>query len=150
MAKVITFGEIMLRLATPGYLRFNQAKQFEATFGGGEANVGCDIQHEAGLTHTGTGTNDNKVALTHLNKHTVKRREARLRACYSTFGFCEILNIVINVLKNVANVAELLGIVVMRNIENLLFRAVYQRSDIGFIIRLVVYAVTNAYNSAKS
>ena len=33
MAKVITFGEIMLRLATPGYLRFNQAKQFEATFG---------------------------------------------------------------------------------------------------------------------
>ena len=34
MAKVITFGEIMLRLATPGYLRFNQAKQFEATFGG--------------------------------------------------------------------------------------------------------------------
>ena len=37
MAKVITFGEIMLRLSTPGYLRFSQAKQFEATFGGGEA-----------------------------------------------------------------------------------------------------------------
>ena len=33
MAKVITFGEIMLRLATPGYLRFSQTKQFEATFG---------------------------------------------------------------------------------------------------------------------
>ena len=39
MAKVITFGEIMLRLSTPGYLRFSQARQFEATFGGGEANV---------------------------------------------------------------------------------------------------------------
>ena len=36
--KVVTFGEIMLRLATPGYLRFSQAKEFSATFGGGEAN----------------------------------------------------------------------------------------------------------------
>lgn len=33
--KVITFGEIMLRLATPDYLRFCQANQFNATFGGG-------------------------------------------------------------------------------------------------------------------
>ena len=43
MAKVITFGEIMLRLATPGYLRFSQARQFEATFGGGEANVAVSL-----------------------------------------------------------------------------------------------------------
>ena len=43
MAKVITFGEIMLRLSTPGYLRFNQARQFEATFGGGEANVAVSL-----------------------------------------------------------------------------------------------------------
>ena len=43
MPKVITFGEIMLRLATPGYLRFSQAKQFEATFGGGEANVAVSL-----------------------------------------------------------------------------------------------------------
>ena len=34
--KVITFGEIMLRLATPDYLRFCQANQFNATFGGGK------------------------------------------------------------------------------------------------------------------
>ena len=33
----------MLRLATPGYLRFSQAKQFEATFGGGEANVAVSL-----------------------------------------------------------------------------------------------------------
>jgi len=39
----ITFGEIMLRLATPGYLRFSQARQFEATFGGGEANVAVSL-----------------------------------------------------------------------------------------------------------
>jgi 2-dehydro-3-deoxygluconokinase len=39
MTKVVTFGEIMLRLATPGFSRFVQANQFEATYGGGEANV---------------------------------------------------------------------------------------------------------------
>ena len=41
--KVITFGEIMLRLAPPGYLRFNQATEFTATFGGGEANVAVSL-----------------------------------------------------------------------------------------------------------
>ncbi len=41
--KVVTFGEIMLRLATPGYLRFSQAKEFTATFGGGEANVAVSL-----------------------------------------------------------------------------------------------------------
>src|SRR5882724_8002305 len=35
----VTFGEIMLRLAPPGYERFLQSPQFVATFGGGEANV---------------------------------------------------------------------------------------------------------------
>src|ERR1022692_754221 len=35
----VTFGEIMLRLAPPGFERFLQSPQFVATFGGGEANV---------------------------------------------------------------------------------------------------------------
>lgn len=43
MKKIITFGEIMLRLATPGYLRFAQANNLEATFGGGEANVAVSL-----------------------------------------------------------------------------------------------------------
>ena len=43
MAKVITFGEIMLRLSTPGYLRFSQTTQYDATFGGGEANVAVSL-----------------------------------------------------------------------------------------------------------
>ncbi len=43
MPRVITFGEIMLRLSTPGYLRFGQARQFDATFGGGEANVAVSL-----------------------------------------------------------------------------------------------------------
>jgi 2-dehydro-3-deoxygluconokinase len=37
--RIVTFGEIMLRLAPPGFERFLQSPQFCATFGGGEANV---------------------------------------------------------------------------------------------------------------
>ena len=41
--KVITFGELMLRLAPEGYLRFVQAEKFQATMGGAEANVAVDL-----------------------------------------------------------------------------------------------------------
>jgi len=41
--KVVTFGEIMMRLATPGRLRFGQAKELELTYGGGEANVAVSL-----------------------------------------------------------------------------------------------------------
>jgi len=41
--KVITFGELMLRLAPQGYTRFVQADSFGATYGGGEANVAVSL-----------------------------------------------------------------------------------------------------------
>ena len=41
--KVITFGELMLRLAPEGYYRFVQADKFGATYGGGEANVAVSL-----------------------------------------------------------------------------------------------------------
>ena len=41
--KVITFGELMLRLAPEGYYRFVQADTYGATFGGGEANVAVSL-----------------------------------------------------------------------------------------------------------
>ncbi len=41
--KIITFGEIMLRLAAPNHLRFHQATEFEASFGGGESNVAVSL-----------------------------------------------------------------------------------------------------------
>ena len=41
--KVVTFGEIMLRLKSPGFERFLQTPLFEATFGGGEANVAVSL-----------------------------------------------------------------------------------------------------------
>ena len=43
MPKIITFGEIMLRLSTPGYLRFGQADSLNVNFGGGEANVAVSL-----------------------------------------------------------------------------------------------------------
>lgn len=41
--RIVTFGEIMLRLATPGFERFSQTRQYNATFGGGEANVAVSL-----------------------------------------------------------------------------------------------------------
>lgn len=43
MQKVIAFGEIMIRLATPGYQRFIQSDHFNVSFGGGEANVAISL-----------------------------------------------------------------------------------------------------------
>ncbi len=43
MKKIVTFGEIMLRLAPAGYGRFVQADSFEAVYGGGEANVAVSL-----------------------------------------------------------------------------------------------------------
>lgn len=43
MKKVVTFGEIMLRLSTPGYQRFVQSDKFNVSYGGGEANVAVSL-----------------------------------------------------------------------------------------------------------
>lgn len=41
--KIVTMGEIMLRLSTPGYLKFEQANSFDVVYGGGEANVAVSV-----------------------------------------------------------------------------------------------------------
>ncbi len=43
MKKVVTFGEIMLRLAPQGFLRFSQATEFDVVYGGGESNVAVSL-----------------------------------------------------------------------------------------------------------
>ncbi|MBC7315761.1 MAG: sugar kinase [Chloroflexi bacterium] len=43
MARVVTFGEIMMRLSPPGFLRFSQARSFNVVYGGGEANVAVSL-----------------------------------------------------------------------------------------------------------
>ena len=43
MKRVVTFGEIMMRLSPPGFLRFGQARSFDVVYGGGEANVAVSL-----------------------------------------------------------------------------------------------------------
>lgn len=43
MKKIVTFGEIMLRLTPPGFRRFSQASSFEVIYGGGESNVAVSL-----------------------------------------------------------------------------------------------------------
>ena len=43
MGKVVTFGEIMLRLAPQGFLRFSQVNNFDVVYGGGESNVAVSL-----------------------------------------------------------------------------------------------------------
>ncbi len=50
MAKIVTFGEIMMRLAPPGFQRLIQSTQLDVTYAGGEANVAVSLAafgHEA-------------------------------------------------------------------------------------------------------
>ena len=75
MKKVVTFGEIMLRLATPGYLRFSQANEFTATFGGGEANVAVSLANYGLEAEFVTRLPKNDIAqacVMNLHKHGVK------------------------------------------------------------------------------
>ena len=62
MPRIITFGEIMLRLSTPGHLRFSQARQFDATFGGGEANVAVSLANYGMDVQFVTRFPDNDIA----------------------------------------------------------------------------------------
>lgn len=45
MTRVVTFGEIMLRLSPPEKLRFSQARSFDVIYGGGESNVAVSLAH---------------------------------------------------------------------------------------------------------
>lgn len=60
--KVVTFGEVMLRLTTPGFRRFSQTNEFIATYGGSEANVAVSLAHFGIPTEFVTRLPDNAVA----------------------------------------------------------------------------------------
>ena len=75
MGKIVTFGEIMLRLATPGYLRFSQTNESSATFGGGEANVAVSLANYGMEAEFVTRLPENDIAaacVKDLHKHGVK------------------------------------------------------------------------------
>ena len=72
--KIVTFGEIMLRLATPEHQRFSQASAFIATFGGGEANVAVSLANYGMQTEFVTRLPQNDLGqsvIMDLKKHSV-------------------------------------------------------------------------------
>ncbi len=72
--KLVTFGEIMMRLATPEYLRISQSSILEATFGGGEANVAVSLSNYGFDANFVTRLPENDIgryAFSELNKHGV-------------------------------------------------------------------------------
>jgi 2-dehydro-3-deoxygluconokinase len=92
--KVITFGEIMLRLSTPVYRRLIQTDLFDVTYGGGEANVsislanfGLDCYYVTKLPNNSIGD----AALNHLRRFGVRtdyitRGEKRLGTYFLEAG----------------------------------------------------------------
>lgn len=66
--KVVTFGEIMLRLNPEGYLRLPQATKFEASYAGGEANVAVAIANYGGEAEYITKLPDNDVGQCAINE----------------------------------------------------------------------------------
>lgn len=76
--KVVTFGEIMLRLATPGFERVSQCSQFMANFGGGESNVAVSLSNYGIKTEFVTRLPKNDIAdscIMTLRKHNVGTNE---------------------------------------------------------------------------
>jgi len=73
--KVVTFGEIMLRLSTKGFNRFVQSQSFDVTFGGGEANVAVSLANYGLESHFITKLPLHEIgqsALNHLRRFGVK------------------------------------------------------------------------------
>lgn len=75
MAKIITLGEIMLRLSTPGVKRFVQSESFDVVYGGGEANVAVSLAgfgHEAYFVSKLPKHEIGQSAINALNRYQVK------------------------------------------------------------------------------
>jgi len=65
--EVATFGEIMLRLSTPGFQRFIQASRFDVHYGGGEANVAVSLAQFGAAAHCVTRLPANEIGDAALN-----------------------------------------------------------------------------------
>lgn len=80
MAEFLSFGEIMLRLKTPGNERFFQSPTFEATFGGGEANVAVALSNYGLSSGFISALPDNDIglnAIRELNRYDVDTSRVR-------------------------------------------------------------------------
>lgn len=72
--KIVTFGEMLMRLTTPGYLRLQQSRSFDVNFGGSEFNVAVSIASYGGDVTLVTALPDNPlgdVCMMKLREHSV-------------------------------------------------------------------------------
>ena len=77
MAKVVTMGEIMLRLSTPNHEKFIQADEFDVCYGGGEANVAVSLANYGHDAEFVTAVPDNEIgecAVAALRKYGVESK----------------------------------------------------------------------------
>ena len=77
MAKIVTMGEIMLRLSTPGFEKFIQADQFDVNYGGGEANVAVSLAnygHDASFVSKVPANPIGECAVAALRKYNVETK----------------------------------------------------------------------------
>ncbi len=75
MSKIVTLGEIMLRLSTPGHQRFVQSEVFQVVYGGGEANVSVSLAgfgHESYFVSKLPKHEIGQSAINQLNRYQVK------------------------------------------------------------------------------
>jgi len=77
MKKIVSFGEIMMRLSAPGYKRLRQSEQVEINYGGTEANVavslanmGMDVKHVTRVSDDFVGD----AVICHLQKFGVNTK----------------------------------------------------------------------------
>ncbi|NRS89871.1 2-dehydro-3-deoxygluconokinase [Flavobacterium sp. 7E] len=63
MEKIVTFGEILLRLSTERHLRFSQSESYKATYGGGEFNVAVSLANYGMNTEYVTRLPDNELGI---------------------------------------------------------------------------------------
>lgn len=89
---IVTFGEIMLRLQPPSFQRFVQTGSYEATFGGGEANVAVSLANfgKEAIFVTGLPENDiGKACIGQLRRWGVDTSRIVTRAGRMGIYFCE-------------------------------------------------------------
>ena len=98
--KVVTLGEIMLRLSTPDFKRFVQADTFDITYGGGEANVAAALCNY-GLNGTFVSkVPNNPIGQSAIQRSTFSSLSDRLsfRPLYACFEFFVVKSSVVGVL----------------------------------------------------
>jgi 2-dehydro-3-deoxygluconokinase len=101
--KIVTFGEIMLRLTPPNYHRFVQANSFDVTFGGGEANAAVSLANYGENAYFVTKVPDNPIGQACINfirKHGVNtdnifRGGERLGIYYNEIGASQRPSVVV-------------------------------------------------------